>query len=300
VTGLACCPLDNEPASHLFEKRGYPHYRCDACGLHFVWPLPEPEVLSAFYGEDHRPAADDPAYQADRRYASPISRETLLGDLPDGYSMRDRTLLDVGCGLGYFLDAVRKDFRRVRGIEVSESRRTFARKSLGLEVLEGEAAAIPLADECEDVIILWHVLEHLPDLGAALREVRRVLKPEGLLVIVTPNPGSITARLLGHRWYYFTPPGHLYLFPPRALVRFLESEGFGVLTVRTDTLLLHHLLEVRRSPETERAGMVRSTAWLNRTIRRNRLLKAAMDAINALLAHWHIGDKLRITARKNT
>ena len=82
------------------------------------------------------------------------------------------------------------------------------------------------------------------------------------------------------------------------LVRFLEREGFEVLTVRTNSLLLHHLLEVWRNPEPERDAMYRSAGRLRQAVRRSRLLKLMRDATNALLAHWHVGDTLRVTARK--
>ncbi len=176
--------------------------------------------------------------------------------------------------------------------------RTFAQERFGLDVLEGEAAAIPLADESEDVIILWQVLEHLPDPRAGLRELRRILTARGRLVISTPNPESITARLLGKRWTMYIPPRHLNLFPPRSLVRLLESEGFEVLTLRTYYLLLFHGLQVWRRPQTQRRAMLRQSGRIQRAIERNRLLKAAMVATNGLLASWHIGDIVRVTARK--
>ena len=70
-------------------------------------------------------------------------------------------------------------------------------------MVDGEASVIPLGDECEDVVVLWHVLEHLLDPPTSLREVHRVLKPGGLLFIATPNPESLTARLIGQRWIHY-------------------------------------------------------------------------------------------------
>ena len=300
MTKTVCCPLDKGNATFLFKKDGYPHFRCDACGLRFLWPLPEPEAIRAVYGEDYRPDPHDPAYLAEGRAYGQTSRGKFLGDLPKGYSTIDRMLLDVGCGFGFFLEAVREDFRCVRGVELSEPQRAFAIGSLGLDVLDGEAASILLADESVDLVTMLDVLEHLPDPQGGLREARRVLTPGGLLVIVTPNPESLTARLLGHRWVYYTPPEHLHLFPPRSLVGLMGREGFEVLGVRTDSLLIHHILEVRRKPEDQTAAMRRSTARASQALRRSRLLNVAKNAANALLAHWHVGDSLRLVARKRT
>ncbi len=96
----------------------------------------------------------------------------------------------------------------------------------------------------------------------------------------------------------YDPPSLLNLFPPRSLVRLLESEGFEVITLRTYYLLLFHVLQVWRRPQTEERARVRQSARLQRAIMQNRLLKAAMVATNGLLASWHIGGVVRVTARK--
>ena len=298
MTTHARCPLDDGHAVFLFQKDRYSLYLCDTCGLQFVWPLPEPDVIREVYGEGYRPEACETAYLAEGRSYAQTRREKFLRVLPDRCETKSNTLLDIGCGLGFFLEAVRGDFKQVRGIEISEPQRLFAQRHLGLEVLEGEAASIPLPDESEDIITLLDVLEHLPDPRACLREVRRVLAPEGLVALVTPNPESLTARILKQRWVYYSPPEHLHLFPPRSLLRLLEGEGFRVLTVRTDSLLLNHILEIWRKPEAREHAMRHSTAQTSRAIRGSRLLKAGKDATNALLAHWHVGDKLRVLARK--
>ncbi|MDA2916157.1 class I SAM-dependent methyltransferase [Nitrospinae bacterium AH_259_B05_G02_I21] len=292
------CPIDNESATFLFRKWSFSHYRCDTCGLRFVWPLPEPEIIRSVYGEGYRPDPHKPDYQAEGRAYAQTSRENLLIDLPNGFATSGLRLLDVGCGFGFFLEAVRQDFRHVCGVEISEPQRVLALETLGLKVPKGDATSIPFGDESVDVVTILDVLEHLPNPRAGLQEAKRVLTPGGLLVIATPNPESMTARILGQRWIYYTPPEHLHLFPPRSLVSFVEKEGFEVLRVRTESLLLHHLLEAWRGPKTERAAIRRSDARISRAIRRRRLLKAVKDTINAVLAHWHVGDKLRIIAQK--
>lgn len=298
LTEPVCCPLDSGTAALLFEKDGHFHYRCDTCGLQFIWPRPDQETLLALFGDRWFQLFEDT--KGDRQVRARGHREDLLRDLLDVSQTHDRTLLDVGCGMGDFLEAVRGDFRLVRGLEICKPMRTFAQERLGLDVLEGEAEAIPLADESEDVIILWHVLEYLLDPRASLRELRRVLAARGRLVISTWNPESITARLLGKRWAMYDPTSHLNLFPPRSLVRLLESKGFEVLTLRTYYLLLFHVLQVWRGRRPGDQAVIRSrqSARLQQAIEQNRLLKAAMVATNGLLASWHIGGVVRVTARK--
>ena len=282
MTKLVSCPLDNGEAALLFTKRGYPHYFCHSCGLYFFWPLPETEAILSVYGEGYRPDPHDPNYQEEGRAYAQTLRKNFYIDLPKGFVTRERTLLDIGCGFGFFLDAVRKDFKRVCGVEISEPLRAFAQKDLGLDILEGHASSIPLGDGSLDVVTVLDVLEHLPVPQACLQEICRVLKPGGILIVATPNTASLTARLLGQRWIYFTPPEHLHLFCPRTLVGFLNREGFEVLKVRTDSLLIHHILVARRErEENERAAMWLSTAKISRAIRRRRLLKAVKDATNA-------------------
>jgi SAM-dependent methyltransferase len=140
-------------------------------------------------------------------------------------------LLDVGCSTGYFLNAARLDFATL-GIEPSEWAAAFARNQLHLEVLTGTLENLDLPREGFDVVVLNDVIEHLTDPRAALLRVKDLLRPGGLLYLVTPDIDSLSARLLRSRWWGLR-PAHIYYFSPRTLRDLLHETGFEVELVKS-------------------------------------------------------------------
>jgi SAM-dependent methyltransferase len=86
----------------------------------------------------------------------------------------------------------------------------------------------PFAGETFDVVTMWDVLEHVPRPRAALAQIRRWLKPEGWLLLRTPNAGSLQARFWGRFWAGFDAPRHLVAFDPDTLTAILQAQGFSV------------------------------------------------------------------------
>ncbi len=77
-----------------------------------------------------------------------------------------------------------------------------------------------------DMVILWHVLEHLKHPDQTIREIRRILKPGGTLVVAVPNFSSWQARWAGENWFHLDLPRHLFHFPFAALRQLAEDRGF--------------------------------------------------------------------------
>ena len=143
----------------------------------------------------------------------------------------DGTLLDIGCAAGTFLVGMKRhgDWT-LHGVELSPGVAEIARERHGLDVFTGtlEEAAYP--DDTFDAITLWDVLEHLHDPAASLREIRRILKPGGVLIIRVPNLASWDARLFGDAWAGLDAPRHLYVFSPQTLSHMLEGAELDVLS----------------------------------------------------------------------
>jgi SAM-dependent methyltransferase len=134
--------------------------------------------------------------------------------------------LDVGCGTGALLAALRQDGWAVQGVDPDATLARQAREERGLAVFVGDLAAAAFPNEHFDLVVLWHVLEHLPAPLATLGEVRRVLRPGGVAVIGVPNAASLQARLLGRYWAAYDVPWHLSHFSPGTLGKLLEQAGF--------------------------------------------------------------------------
>ncbi len=142
-------------------------------------------------------------------------------------------LLDVGCGNGRFLDQMRQLGWKVAGIEPDGEAVSVACEKFGLEVFQGSLEKARFADGHFDAITMNHVIEHVPDPIELLKECRRVLKPGGKLVLVTPNIKSLGHHVFGEYWRGLEVPRHLSLFSPHALRACAESANMDVQDLRT-------------------------------------------------------------------
>jgi SAM-dependent methyltransferase len=137
-------------------------------------------------------------------------------------------VLDVGCGRGLLLDGLRRLGWRVVGTELDERAAHYARHRLGLHVFTGSLQGMAFPDDEFDLVVLWHVLEHLPCPLAVLCEVSRILRPGGLLVLAVPDFASCEAQWAGPHWFHLDVPRHLTHFTPRTLEGLVREAGLRV------------------------------------------------------------------------
>jgi SAM-dependent methyltransferase len=199
-------------------------YRCAACGLGETVPAPaEADGRETF--------AADPAYfaaaygQAKDRWWRRFT-EAPLDCLEAAGARPGLGLLDVGCNLGYLVAAARARGYRARGFDASPAAVAFGRDRLGLDLACARIDAAPVTAAGEDIVVLNHVLEHLPDPRGALARARGWLRPEGFLLVALPNFASPIARWTGPRWSGLVPTQHIWHLTPAALVRLVGDAGF--------------------------------------------------------------------------
>lgn len=237
--------------------------RCQACGLLWLDPIPleadihlaydtyythsrsEPQGIRRIYAEiaDYHvrrrlgyPSTVSPGTRAMARVLSllhpggdaELSRQALYLRKGEG----DPLLLEVGSGGGEWLSYMRGLGWRVEGVE-PDPRAVETARSLGLDVRSGSLSDQRYPDAYADVICLVHVIEHLHDPLGTLRECRRVLKPNGRLVIATPNSASLGHRRFSSNWVSLDPPRHLMIFDPSTMRRLVEQAGFEVEWLKT-------------------------------------------------------------------
>ena len=170
--------------------------------------------------------------QAGLMYLRPSRRATLDSDVFYLSAQLGARLLEVGCGSGAMLNRMQERGWRVEGIDFDSAAVTQAR-DLGLQVRVGDILKMDLTSGTYDVVVMSHVIEHVPDPQSLLHECWRLLRPGGRLVVVTPNNRALSRRLFGRYWMPLDPPRHLALFTVSALKRLSEDAGFGVETLRT-------------------------------------------------------------------
>ena len=163
-------------------------------------------------------------------------------------------LLEIGSYCGFLLNRIRGDGWTVTGLEPDRAVADYSRQKFGLNIVDGVLPQPSLPSSHFDAIIMLHVIEHMPDPSANLREIRRMMKPGGLLVVETPRFDSLMFKLLGRRERSISNcNGHIYFFTVPTLKALLKKNGFEPLKVelvgRTLTLerLLHNFAVMSRS-----------------------------------------------------
>lgn len=214
----------------------FPLVKCLACGLVYLSPRPTRESIQRYYPTEYQPYSMVPT--EDLALPTRLSvRYGLLKRCRFVKSFRDTgRLLDIGCGTGHFLAAMRRiPGWEVVGVEPSETAYKFARERYGLCVHLGDLESASFQNRTFDVVTMWDTLEHLHNPIADLLEVKRILKSDGYLIVRTPSLDSLDALVFGQYWQGLDSPRHLAIFTRRTLTGLLEKAGFTVETVKTGT-----------------------------------------------------------------
>ncbi len=226
-----CILCGSDSFRQIFRKNTWRYLRCGNCGLVHLYPRPSPEDLKKNY--DHYLPASLLEIEAWAKMMKPlISKSADLIDARSGSP--EKRLLDIGCGYGFFLSEMKARGWDVEGIEISPPGRAFARDRLGLPVHSTPLEDLRFPEGSFDVITLFYVIEHLLNPKDILKEVRRILRPDGLLLLRWPHTTPIV-RLLGPLAkgldLYHT-PYHLFDFSPATLKTLLKLTGFREIETR--------------------------------------------------------------------
>jgi SAM-dependent methyltransferase len=296
-----CCLCGRDDSELLFRVRDrlhgceglFTYVRCPSCGLVYMDPQIATDDLPGLYPADYAP--HQPSAQKRPRRRSPdaaIRKKPFVSQVCARLS-HDSRLLDVGCGNGAFLDAVRTLAGcAVCGVDISRAA-VAATQAYGIEVFAGTLPEAPFADESFDAITAWWYLEHVPNPLDVLVKIRHLLRPDGRCILGVPNVASWNARVFRDRWFHLDCPRHLYLYSPVTISRLLEKAGFVVEGIAFDpgTLGLVQSLRYRFGPDTSPLSRRPNPPGL-------RLLRTVARPWTRLLAWLKQSDLIVVCARK--
>ncbi len=211
--------LDRKDATAIFVQ-------CNSCGLIYQNPRPTLEEMRVHYPREYDSYSAKPpkSWLAKQAFDYGLTKRARLV----ARSKCSGRLLDIGCSTGDFLRQMAEDGAwEPFGVEWNEYPARIACERYGLNVKVGTLEQAAFADEFFDVVTLWDVMEHFHNPVASLREIHRVLKADGLLIIRLPNANSRDAKLFGCCWAGWDPPRHLYVFTPSTLKTLLRNAGFS-------------------------------------------------------------------------
>ncbi len=251
--------------AHRSEK--FDLMRCTGCGLVSVHPMPSLETVRSFYREEYFHSDFSCGIRQGTYLETEASRveeyrETLSQIQAFKTSGR---LLEVGCAAGSFLNYARRAGFEVEGVDISGWAAGTAREQFDLRVHEGRLMEADLDEKSFDVIFLGDLLEHEPDPAAFLREVRRLLKDDGVAVIKVPvyvnsfyyrvarrlpwswTMGKLDPRLLQSLKVSDGEPGlppyHLYEYSTGTIERLLSKIKFKIVRTQSSLLIPEFLKE---------------------------------------------------------
>jgi 2-polyprenyl-3-methyl-5-hydroxy-6-metoxy-1,4-benzoquinol methylase len=131
------------------------------------------------------------------------------------------TLLDIGAGTGDFLSVAKNKGWRIEGVEPNSQAKELA-KQKGIDL---KPETVNLNSKSFDVITMWHVLEHIPDLQLQIKELKRLLKPNGFVIIAVPNFKSYDAKLYNSFWAAYDVPRHLWHFSKMSIQKLFKEQN---------------------------------------------------------------------------
>ncbi|MCK5440294.1 MAG: class I SAM-dependent methyltransferase [Maribacter sp.] len=191
---------------------------------------PQPQELDKYYlGENYISHSDASKTLIDKMYQT-IKKYSLWKkvQLINKYCLEEKTLLDVGAGTGDFLLKAKNRNWKVEGVEPNREAKMRA-KEKGIDLYSGLGT---LVDRKYNVITLWHVLEHLPNLDNQIKQLVSLLNENGTLIIAVPNFKSFDAQYYQKYWAAYDVPRHLWHFSKRTIEKLFSGHKMKVVKTK--------------------------------------------------------------------
>lgn len=197
---------------------------CRQCGLQYLTPRLKSDLILTGYSEGIDEAFISQNTARERTFSKSLQ---LINNLKP----QKGKLLDIGTAGGSFLGVAHHLGWDVLGCEPNRWMAEWGSAHYGIDIHPGTIFDMALPDAEFDVVTLWDVLEHTPDPQAVLKECRRILKPDGVIIINYPDIQSLVSRLMGRKWVFLLSV-HLYYFTPDTIRAMLTQTGFKVNTFK--------------------------------------------------------------------
>ena len=232
VNKINCNLCDDDFAGFLYSLGPRRVVKCRNCGHMYVNPQPSLDELEKVYQEYFKDVKDPDGKSRNwlkEKDAKIREHRKEIKEL-ERFKSNGR-ILDVGCGAGFFLSALRSSWEKY-GLEFDTEMSEYAKENFGLEVFNGELKDSRYEAGFFDVVNMAHAIEHMQDPFSNLLKANEILKKGGLLVVSTPNVGSFCYNVFKEKFRLMYDPGHIHFFSARILKLMLKKAGFKVICVK--------------------------------------------------------------------
>ncbi len=194
-------------------------YQCSSCNFVFSNPyIPEEDIIDFYSSLEDYEYTDEAGGRAKNFYS-------ILKSL-DKVNKSDKSVLDIGAASGIFLYIAKKYGYDITGIEPSEYLVKEAKEKFDISIYKGTIENFK-SDKKYSVITLLDIIEHLVDADKFIKQIDKFIKDEGILVIVTPDVNSITAKIFKKKWWHYR-IAHINFFNFASIKYLLESNHYEI------------------------------------------------------------------------
>ncbi len=213
----------------FLTKEDFQIYECLQCGLLYTEPRPDKEKIGQYYKSE-----EYYSHQENTKGFIPKIYETVKSiNLKKKYKIAANKheagkMLDIGCGVGDFIQMMEKKGWDCVGVEPSEQAKSIASKRIKAKMINPEQLA-ELKGEEYDLITMWHVLEHVENLKEEIGQLERLLKKGGKLIVAVPNFKSYDAQYYNTHWAAYDVPRHLNHFCKESIVKIFKKTSLDLI-----------------------------------------------------------------------
>jgi 2-polyprenyl-3-methyl-5-hydroxy-6-metoxy-1,4-benzoquinol methylase len=216
---------------HSVSGQSFQLAQCGVCTLRFTQDVPGAASIGPYYKAEGYISHTNTSKGLVNRAYQFVRKRTMVGKrklIEKTTGITKGQLLDLGSGIGSFVNEMRQNGWQVSGLEPDSDARKVAKELYQLDISDTNVF-YQLPAGSFDAITMWHVLEHVHDLSAYIQQLKKILKENGRLLIAVPNYTSLDAEIYGEYWAAYDVPRHLYHFSPRSVQVLMEKHGLKVI-----------------------------------------------------------------------
>ena len=219
---------------YTVSQQQFSIWHCNNCMVRFTQDVPEQNAIGAFYQSDNYISHSDTKkgivnslYHLVRSRTLNAKRKLII----DKVGMMKGEILDIGCGTGAFLNTMKTAGWGITGLEPDD---TAIKKAAELYNIQAQLPEklFELKPSTYHAITMWHVLEHVHELHAYIKQLHNLLTPQGKIFIAVPNYTSYDAGLYNEHWAAYDVPRHLYHFSPQSMQHLLAQYSLTLTAIK--------------------------------------------------------------------